>query len=140
MSQKMAEMRGMPRPFREEYGHQVVEATARALAIDPHDLPRPLTHEETPEDKMRIDAMWAAVSAYCLGRSIDPGMVGNRHDAAACYRKLASSRGSEEIALFRGWRGDALEGVVRGFMEGNTDIVLGWRQGGPSSSTAGGAD
>src|SRR5207302_2694528 len=75
---KLARVRGLPRPVENAHGAEIVAATQRALALPTPQLPESRDTEQTPAEKFRADALWAAAQCLCAGRSIDAALVTNR--------------------------------------------------------------
>ena len=108
-------IKGLPRPVELRYGPQIVEATARAMALPEGQLP-PAEPGETPAQMDRTDRAWDRVSQFCQGRSVAPSLVASRREIARACRAKAEGQALEEHRLFRGWRkellGDLLEEVL----------------------------
>ncbi len=128
--EQLAQLRGLPRPVEQAYGKAIVEATLAALERPSPQLPATKAPEETTDDRVRIDSLFAAISAYSFGRGIDPMLVGNRHDVAAGYRALVHGESQgEDARILRGWRGRLLRDLIREFLAGDASITLAWREG-----------
>ena len=59
-------------------------------------------------------------------RSIDPALVGTRHDLARCYRTLLAGETLSDDKMLTGWRGALLGDMLRSFLAGATGITLCW--------------
>ncbi len=125
---RLARVKGLPRPVEAEHGHTIVELTQRALA-------RPLkggldrAPEATPSERFRADSLWAVVQCVCLGRSIDPNLVVSRQDVAELDRMLSSGADVSDHRMFKGWRREAAgEQLLRLVTDGGA-IELRWEQG-----------
>jgi ribonuclease D len=128
--EQLAEVRGLPRPVEHAYGKDIVEATLAALQQPLPPMPESRMPEEATEDRVRIDGLFAAISAYSYGRGIDPLLVGNRQDVASSYRTLCNGdRSAPDAHLLRGWRGQLLSQLFSQFLSGDASITLAWRDG-----------
>ncbi|MFB3892503.1 MAG: ribonuclease D [Phycisphaerae bacterium] len=112
----LAAVKGLPRPVEHKYGRQIVEASARALALPEADMPRP-EPEEPPEMKERVDAAFAAIAAFCTQRSIAPALVASRKEVSRLIRAAGDGRKPDdalarEHRLMRGWRKELLGELV----------------------------
>src|SRR4051812_3730955 len=89
---KLARVRGLPRPVEQAHGAEMVEATKLGLATPVADQPESRTFEETPTDKQLGDALWAALQCICIGQKIDPDLVSSRQEIGRLYRQLLAGR------------------------------------------------
>src|SRR5437764_10775985 len=71
---KLARVKGLPRPIELTHGSEIVAAIARAAGTPADRLPGARTREEGPTEKFRVDSMWAAAECLCLGCGIDPNL------------------------------------------------------------------
>lgn len=123
----LAQVAGLPRPVREAHGQAIVDAIAAALA-------QPTTkgvrvdakRDETVAERVAIDSLWAAVTAFCLGRSIDPILVATRQEIATCYRAAVADGPPVEGRLAGGWRKALLGPFLADFVAGKTHVRLDW--------------
>jgi ribonuclease D len=116
-------VRGLPRPVEEAEGQRIVEATQRGLAVPAGQRPVPVSTEESAGERFATDALWAAVQAYCHGKSIDPALVASRQDMARIIR------GEEGGRLFTGWRAELIGHKLTQLRSGHGDVRLTWRDG-----------
>lgn len=136
------EVRGLPRPVEEAYGAEIVAAVARGQAAKPGELPPAPDARESPRDKLRIDSLVHALSAYGFGRRIDPALVATRAEVAACYRAARSGGPPNAthrvgnpsplpagLRLAQGWRKEFLGSLLGDFLGGRTQIRLAWSDG-----------
>jgi len=114
----LASIRGFPRPFIDRYGPRIIEAVKRAQSAPPDDLPRSVNVEESTEERVRLDGLWALVCARCHGLGIDPALVTSRRELALWYFERRRGRRVEDLALMQDWRfqcvGEALEELLHG--------------------------
>jgi ribonuclease D len=104
-------VRGLPRPVERQYGRDIIEAVAAAVALPPDQLPAPDPQEQA-EDKDRSDAVMARIVELCQARSIAPALVvPSRRELMAALAAPAGKRAAHR--LWTGWRrellGDMLE-------------------------------
>ncbi|MDB5292111.1 MAG: hypothetical protein JWL69_3352, partial [Phycisphaerales bacterium] len=83
---KLARVRGLPRPVEHQYGAEIVEATSRAMSMPAPNLPSGRDPEPTATEKFRSDALFAAAQCICAGLSLDPSLVASRQDVSDFYR------------------------------------------------------
>lgn len=123
---RLANVSGFPRPLASRHGARFVEATRRALDLPVESRPKRRSPEESPDDRLRIDSLWSAVSAYCLGRLVDPAIVTSRRELAHFY--LDTDRPDRfDQPWFTGWREAFLGCALRDLLAGRGRIALEWR-------------
>ena len=128
--EKLARVRGLPRPVEANYGKTIVDLTQAALALPPAEMPEPKTFEPSPREKYRGDALWSAAQAICFGRSIDPAVVTSRQDVGDFLRRYSNGGvEGEESKLMRGWRRSALGEPLLAMLRGDRRFTLGWVDG-----------
>src|SRR5205823_2590649 len=105
--------------------------TQRALALPAAQLPESRDTEQTPAEKFRADALWAAAQCLCAGRSVDAALVTNRQDVAEfCSLVLRTPEDRPmEHRLLRGWRREALGEDLLRLIRGRSKIELEWPDG-----------
>lgn len=101
---------GLPRPVEEQYGQQIVEATARGLAAQRESWPEG-EPEESPQMIQRSEDLWARIGLFCTERSMAPSLVTSRKDIVRALRLAAAGKANEH-RLFSGWRKEFLGDVV----------------------------
>jgi ribonuclease D len=122
-TEKLAGIKGLPRPVISEYGQTIVELTARALALPPERRPQPQPVDETPRGRFNADALWAAFQCFCSGRGIDPALVAAHQEVTQFHRCPDGS------PLMRGWRRQAFGQPLLDLMQGKDALRLSWTQG-----------
>jgi len=103
----LTRVRGLPKPVENAHGAELVDMCQRALKDTPPPGPSQKPSEEAAGERFRVDAVWAAAQAYCMGRSVDPAIVASRQDVASFLRAIAKGE-LEPHRLMQGWRRDAL--------------------------------
>jgi ribonuclease D len=126
---RLARVRGLPRPVESQHGPAIVDLTLRAVAHPLKGLVERNDREPTPSERFRTDSLWALVQVLCLGRSIDPGLVVSRQDVSELDRLLNDGGDVSTHRLFKGWRRDAVgERVLRVIRSGD-HVGLAWERG-----------
>src|SRR5947208_6921068 len=119
---RLARVRGLPRPVELAHGAEIVEATKRGLATPVTEQPESRTIEETPTDKHRADALWAVLQCLCIGQKIDPDLVASRQDIGRLYRQLVANKEPKGLRMLTGWRREAVTQTVLEMMKGKAQI------------------
>ena len=127
--EKLARVKGLPRPVEAEHGARIVEMTARALSLPATELPIPRETEPSPAEKFRTDALWAVAQCLCWGQSLDPAVVTNRQEVSDLYQYLTGSNSSVEHRLLTGWRGRAVGQSLAQLIRGAARAELSWPNG-----------
>jgi ribonuclease D len=125
--ERLARVRGLPRPVEQAHGAEMVEATRRGLATPAAEMPESRTIEETPTDKHRADALWAVTQCICIGRKIDPDLVSSRQEIGRLSRQLVAGRDPEDLRLLSGWRRQAVSNTLLDLIQGNAAVELTWQ-------------
>lgn len=123
---KLANVRNLPRPVIENYGQHLIDAIAVGLAIPKEDRPRvdkPV--EESPQDRLRNEAIWAVVQTWCFSHHIDPALLANRHQVALLLRSERNGTPTPS-RLASGWRRELLGDFFGAFVSGDREMTLGW--------------
>ena len=127
---KLARVRGLPRPIESEYGQEIVDLTARAMNLPEDELPVAKDTEQTPLEKFRTDSLWAVTQSLCAGRSIDVSVVTTRHDINDFYHQINSpDAGLPPHRLLTGWRREAAGSTLLDLVGGKGRIELTWPDG-----------
>jgi ribonuclease D len=126
--EKLARVKGLPRPVEAEYGEAIVEATARALALPADARPPAREAEPTPSERFGAESLYAAVAALCAGSSIDPALVASRQEVSDLYRALSSGAQMPELRILHGWRREACGQKLLDLFHGQTTVELAWRE------------
>ncbi len=126
---KLDRVRGLPRPIENAHGAEIVEATSRAWSMPAADLPAQKNTEQTPTERYRSDALWAAGQAICAGNSVDPAVVTSRQEMADFYQALAAGADLSDLCLMKGWRREALGEPLIKLFNGSMKVSLAWTDG-----------
>jgi ribonuclease D len=123
---KLARVRGLPRPVEHEFGNEIIEATNRAMTLPTIHLPSTREFEPSPTEKFRSDAVFAAAQCLCAGLSLDPALVASRQEVGEFYRFLSTDGSGEKPKLLRGWRKEAVGDLLTEFLRGKRKFELTW--------------
>ena len=105
---KLARVRGLPRPVEAKHGQRILDATLRALALPAAQMPAQNNHEPSPSERFRAESLWAAAQAICAGQGIDPALATNRGEVVEFDRKISRGEAVDDTSIMRGWRRKAL--------------------------------
>jgi ribonuclease D len=125
---KLARVRGLPRPVEAEYGQTIVDATLRGLAAPIGSLP-PRQPEPTPTQRFGADALWASLQILCAGREIDPSLLTSRQEIGDLYRHLLANTDPSALRLMKGWRAQAAGLPLLEMYRGRVALSSRWRDG-----------
>jgi ribonuclease D len=126
---RLERVRGLPRPIEHAHGAEIVEATLRGLSTPTNDLPAQRTTEQTPTERFRSDALWAAAQAICAGNQLDPAIVTSRQEMADFYHAVVSKSAADDSKLMQGWRREALGEPLLQLVRGGPSVALSWQEG-----------
>ncbi|MCY2932450.1 MAG: HRDC domain-containing protein [Planctomycetota bacterium] len=104
-------VRGLPRPVEDRYGRDIIEATARAIALPDKELP-PEEPSESPATKLAVDKLLADITQRCQERSVAPALVASRREVLRAYLAVKSGNMELPSRLSRGWRRELLAGLL----------------------------
>jgi ribonuclease D len=128
--EKLARVKGLPRPVEAAHGATIVEATARGLAVPPGQRPVSKNIEPTPSERFGSESLYTVAAALSAGQSIDPALVCSRQDIAELYRALVIDLAPQpELPLLQGWRSEACGKALLDLLKGEPKIQLSWREG-----------
>ena len=96
------ETRGLPRPVKEQFTLELLEAIRAGEAADPAPA-APRSKKPTEAQKRRCDELWAAVQAACEAKGVAVSIACNRREVSAW---VLSPKRREELRprLRSGWR------------------------------------
>ena len=126
---KLERVRGLPRPVEHAHGAAIVEATQRAWSAPAATLPPQRDTEQTPTERFRSDALWAAAQAICAGNRVDPAIVTSRGEMSELYRALVAGEDVSTLRLMTGWRREALGEPLLKLFNGEAGVTLRWEEG-----------
>jgi ribonuclease D len=131
--EKLGRVKGLPRPVEAQYGAQLVQMTERAVALPDSALPTARDTEQSPPEKFRTDALWAAAQAICEGQGIDVAVATSRQEINDFYQSLTNGD-AESHRLLSHWRREALGEALRQLVDGRGLVHLAWEDGGLRAS------
>jgi ribonuclease D len=121
---KLAKIRGLPRPTLEQHGETITSLVTRGAAAPTAGVQSLRGHEPTPGERFAADALWAAAQAICLNQSIDPAAVTSRGEIGELHRHLANGSEASDLRVMRGWRREAVGGPLLGFWNERKPVTL----------------
>jgi ribonuclease D len=127
--EKLARVKGLPRPVEAAHGAAIVEATARGLAVLPAQRPTPKNLEPTPSERFGADSLFALASTICAARCIDPALVTSRQEVAELHRALLEESALPDLSLLKGWRAQACGNQLVDLFNGKGKLLLNWTEG-----------
>jgi ribonuclease D len=126
---RLARVRGLPRPVESAHGATIVQLTAEAMALPAPDLPMAKEVEALPSEKFRGDCLWAATQAICAGQGIDPALAASRQDLTDFWNALKTGTTPADHRLMSGWRREALGQPLVDLFNGKKGYELRWTEG-----------
>ena len=124
---RLAKVRGLPRPVEQAYGAEIVAVTARGLATPVERLPVVRDNEPTPRQRFAADALWCALGVICAGRSIDPSLISSRQEVGEVYRAVSTGQPPPPDArMLSGWRREAAGQAVLDLLAGQLSLTARW--------------
>jgi len=125
---KLARVRGLPRPVEERHGHAIIDAITRGMAVPQEQWPTVKDNEQTPADRFRCDSLWALVQCIASSQSIDANLVSSRQEITEVYRFITGKQ-TERPHLLTGWRDEAVGQVIVGMINNQAKVQLIWKDG-----------
>jgi ribonuclease D len=129
--QQLAAVRGLPKRFAQKYGDAIAHAVDEGGKQPPEKLPHGKSLEESGEDRARIDALLAIISARCIAMGLAPGMVLTRGDLARWWM-TRNSPTPEPLFDAGDWRVDAAGSWLERFLKGEAGVTISWHEGKPA--------
>lgn len=131
---KLAKVRGLPRPIEHEQGQALIAATLRGLSAPPvPGLIEDKSDEPTPTLKFKADALWSAAQALCHGYGIDPQLVTSRQEIGRLtYAVLARKPVPADVDLTKGWRHELLGKKLLALLTDGGTVTMPWKNSAPS--------
>ena len=126
----------MPRPVANAYGEQILQAVADALALPDDQLPTSSHAQESAQERLRVDSLWAAAQCTCLGQGVDPALATTRQGIRVFCRVALANGPLGELSIMQGWRGELLGEPLCRLMQGQEQIALNWADGRLGASTS----
>ncbi len=128
---RLAKVRGLPRPIEQAYGAEIVAVTARGLATPVDRLPAEREADPTPRQRFNADGAWSLLGVVCAGRSIDPGLVSSRQEVGEVYRAVAAAGPlPADARLLQGWRREAVGQTLLDLLAGHGTVAVRWAEDG----------
>jgi ribonuclease D len=126
---KLARVKGLPRPVEQDYGTEIVQITNTVLATPDVNLPRPNDYEPGPRDRFSADALWAAAQCLATGQQIDINLITSRQEIGEFYRRLSAGESMDSMRIATGWRKEALGDPLATLFHGRRTLNAHWNDG-----------
>jgi ribonuclease D len=126
---RLARVKGLPRPVEAAHGAAIVGATARGLSVPSERRPQAKSYEPTPSERFGAESFYIVAAALSAGKSIDPALVASRQEIAELYQSLLAGTQMPEVRVRKGWRADACGKQLLEIFGGQGRLNLHWRQG-----------
>jgi len=130
-AQQLAAVRGLPKRFAQKYAEPIAQAIDEGGKMPPEKLQHGKSFEESGEDRARIDALLAILSARCIAMGLAPGMVVTRTELSRWWMTRNSQK-PEALFETGDWRVDAVGNWLDQFMRGEASVSIAWKDGRPS--------
>jgi ribonuclease D len=124
--ERLDRVKGLPRPVEAAHGKTIVARTLEALALPAADIPAAREYEPSPTEKFRADALWDAAQTICAGQGVDPSLVMSRQELGELWQGLRDGDPPLDHRLMRGWRREAIGGLLLEMVKGTASFSLGW--------------
>lgn len=108
---ELANIKGLPRPVETAHGKELIDATAKALALPESQLPG--IEPKPPKRTTRAEEAWAALIEFCTQRQVAPNLVSSPRDVARALRIAAQGKALDQLRLLSGWRGELVGEMLR---------------------------
>jgi ribonuclease D len=126
---KLARVKGLPRPVEAEYGAAIVEATMHALTLPPEERPMNKNVETSPSERFGAETLYAVAAVLCAAQSIDPALVTSRQEVSDLHHALMVGNGESDVGLLKGWRRAACGQQLLDLFAGKGEVSFSWRDG-----------
>jgi ribonuclease D len=123
----LRQLKGMPRPTVERHGKSILQRLAREDDEHIPDRPEKLP-DETAVVRVQIDAIWSAISCWCLSNSIAPALVGTRN----CIAEWIGTGGLDDHGhgpWSYGWRREIAGDFLLRFLRSECTLPMQWEDG-----------
>ena len=87
------------------------------------------SRDENAQERMRIDAIWSALSLRCLADGIAPNLLTSRASLARWYLDGCDGQSPEPLFSANSWRWDAAGEWLEAFLNGKANLDLRWGEG-----------
>ncbi|MDA1026595.1 MAG: HRDC domain-containing protein [Planctomycetota bacterium] len=112
-----------------EFAERIIAAVKRGIDGPPQPFENLQTRDENAEERMRIDAIWSALSLRCLADGIAPNLLTSRANLAQWYINRCDGKSTESLFLPESWRWEAAGRWLESFLDGKSTLDLRWDDG-----------
>ena len=113
----------------EDHADRILAAVKRGVDGPPRPLENQKSRDENAEERMRIDAIWSALSLRCLADGIAPNLITSRANLSRWYLDRADGKSTDPLFASDTWRYDAAGAWLEAFLAGRAGLELGWSDG-----------
>ena len=113
----------------EDHADRILAAVKQGVEGPPRPLENQRSRDENAEERMRIDAIWSALSLRCLADGIAPNLITSRANLSRWYLDRADGKSSEPLFASDTWRHDAAGAWLEAVLAGRAGLELGWADG-----------
>lgn len=128
--EELGECRNVSRRTISDHAAIIIEAVKRGKEAEPFKMSHRRPSDETALDRMRVDAVWSAISMHALSQGISPALVISRAELSRWY---LDRKDGDESSLFDAgsWRSDAVGLWLERFLDGRDTLDVAWGDDGP---------
>ena len=123
----LRQLKGMPRPTVDRHGEAILQRLAREDDAHIPDRPQKLP-EETAVMRVQIDAIWSAISSWCMCHSIAPALVGTRNSIAE-WIGTGGLQDHGHGPWPHGWRREIAGDFLLRFLRSECTLPMQWKDG-----------
>lgn len=125
-SEALADLQGMPKHIARHHGEGLLEAI-RSDFMPELPAPKPRLADETVQQRIMIDSLWAIISTTALATGLAPPLLGSR----APFAQWCLDHEHETplpLPEMPGWRGEYLRRRLGEFMAGESTLEFDWQK------------
>ncbi len=112
-----------------EFADRIMAAVKRGVDGPAQPVEQLRTRDENAEERMRIDALWSALSLRCLADGIAPNLLTSRASLARWYIDGCDEKSPAPLFLPDSWRWEAAGAWLESFLDGKATLDLRWEEG-----------
>ncbi|MDE0888361.1 MAG: ribonuclease D [Phycisphaerales bacterium] len=112
-----------------EFAERIIAAVKQGIDGPLQSLEHLRSRDENAEERMRIDAIWSALSLRCLADGIAPNLLTSRASLARWYLDGCDGKSPEPLFTPDTWRWNAAGSWLEAFLDGKASLDLRWDDG-----------
>ena len=128
-SEGLQRCRHLGRRNTSEFADRILAAVKRGVDGPLQPLENLRSRDENAQERMRIDAIWSALSLRCLADGIAPNLLTSRASLARWYLDGCDGKSPEPLFSANSWRWDAAGEWLEAFLNGKANLDLRWGEG-----------